>query len=88
MNEICFVTGNKNKLREVQNLLTNYKINDKLVPYICILAPFLSYFLSWILIEKYEFDLGFFILIVNGVITFIGLRMIKNDVKSHSKKNS
>ena len=26
MNEICFVTGNKNKLREVQNLLTNYKI--------------------------------------------------------------
>ena len=26
MNEICFVTGNKNKLREVQNLLNNYKI--------------------------------------------------------------
>ena len=26
MNQICFVTGNKNKLREVQNLLTNYKI--------------------------------------------------------------
>ncbi len=26
MNEICFVTGNKNKLREVQSLLSNYKI--------------------------------------------------------------
>jgi len=26
MNEICFVTGNKYKFREVQNLLTNYKI--------------------------------------------------------------
>ena len=26
MSEICFVTGNKNKLREVQKLLSNYKI--------------------------------------------------------------
>ena len=26
MNEICFATGNKNKLREVKNLLTNYKL--------------------------------------------------------------
>ena len=26
MNKICFVTGNKNKLREVQSLLSNYKI--------------------------------------------------------------
>ena len=58
-------------------LFTNYKINDKLVPYVCILAPFLSYFLSWILIKNYQFDLGFFILIVNGAITFIGLRIIK-----------
>ena len=58
-------------------LFTNYKINDKLVPYICIISPFLSYFLSWILIKYYQFDLGFFILIVNGVITFIGLRMIR-----------
>ena len=61
-------------------LFTNYKINDKLVPYVCILAPFLSYFLSWILIKNYQFDFGFFILIVNGAITFIGLRMIKDDV--------
>jgi XTP/dITP diphosphohydrolase len=26
MNKICFATGNKNKLREVQSLLSNYKI--------------------------------------------------------------
>ena len=58
-------------------LFTNYKINDKLVPYVCILAPFLSYFFKLILIKNYQFDLGFFILIVNGAITFIGLRIIK-----------
>ncbi len=26
MNKICFVTGNSNKLKEIQNLLSNYKI--------------------------------------------------------------
>ena len=69
-------------------LFTNFKINDKLVPAICIISPLLSYFLNRKLIENYEFDLGFFILIINGLITFLGLVLIKVMFKATQKKNS
>ena len=69
-------------------LFTNFKINDKLVPAICIISPLLSYFLNRKLIENYEFDLGFFILIINGLITFLGLVLIKMMFKATQKKNS
>lgn len=59
-------------------IFTKYKVNDKLVPYICIAAPLISFF-----IDKYQekifgnFQIGLELLIINGLLTFIGLWLIR-----------
>jgi Na+/proline symporter len=59
-------------------LFTKYRVRDALVPVIAILAPVLSYIIdinsaNWF--AGYEF--GFLILLVNGLITFVGLSIIR-----------
>lgn len=54
-------------------LFTNLKVKDKAVPFICIVAPLLSYALQSLFSKLYHFDFGFSLLIVNGFITFLGL---------------
>lgn len=58
-------------------LLTNIKVKDKFVPAIAIISPLVSIFLNYAMLKWIQFDFGFFILIVNGLITFIGLLIIK-----------
>ncbi len=58
-------------------LFTKVQLKDKLVPVIAILSPILSIFLSGLLLKWFQFDLGFFVLIINGLITFLGLLIIK-----------
>lgn len=59
-------------------ILTKYKVKDNLVPYICVIAPALSF-----LIDKYQslifgdFKIGLELLIINGLITFVGLWLIR-----------
>ncbi|MDF9794790.1 Na+/proline symporter [Catalinimonas alkaloidigena] len=58
-------------------LYTSKKAQDRLVPWVCLLAPVISFVLdtnSAILFNGFQF--GFFILIVNGALTFIGLLLI------------
>ncbi len=59
-------------------LFTKFKANDKLIPVIAIVAPILSYFISsysTLLFDGYQ--IGFELLIINGLITFIGLLITK-----------
>lgn len=59
-------------------IFTKYKVEDKLVPFVCIAAPIISYF-----IDKYQsqifgdFKIGLELLIINGLLTFIGLWLIR-----------
>ena len=59
-------------------LYTKWNVKDRWVPVVAIISPVLSYLLSvnseWLL-NGYRF--GFEILIVNGLITFLGLSIIK-----------
>ncbi len=60
-------------------LFTKYKVRDKLVPIIAIIAPVLSYVISHysaIFFDGYQ--IGFELLIINGIIAFIGLFLIKH----------
>jgi len=60
-------------------ILTKFKIRDKAVPFITVLAVVLSYLLGeydYLLFGGYQF--GFELLIVNGLITFFGLLIFKN----------
>jgi Na+/proline symporter len=57
----------------VYGIYTKKQVNDKLVPWICIASPFITYILV-VLIEKYVgYKFGFENLLLNGLVTIIGL---------------
>lgn len=57
-------------------LFSKRKVKDKWVPTIAILAPFISYLIkSWAL-ENHQYEIGFELLIYNGILMFIGLLLI------------
>ncbi|WP_062053425.1 sodium:solute symporter [Aquimarina longa] len=58
-------------------LFTKFKVKDHLVPIIGILSPILSYIISINSEIWFGFKFGFFILILNGILTFLGLILIR-----------
>lgn len=58
-------------------ILTQRVVKDQLVPVVAVLSPLLSY-----LLDQYQgslfggFEIGLELLIINGLITFIGLLLI------------
>jgi len=60
-------------------LFTKLKVKDKAVPFICIASPILTYFVNYICLLNFGFDFGFALLILNGLITFIGLYLFKRN---------
>src|SRR5690606_18209367 len=58
-------------------LFTKWKVKDKMVPVIAIATPFLGYLISYLCAEFLNFEFGFFILILNGALTFFGLVLIR-----------
>ncbi|MGC1632840.1 MAG: sodium:solute symporter [Gelidibacter sp.] len=58
-------------------LFTTWQIKDKLVPIIAILSPVLSYIINVNSLKWFGFDFDFFILILNGSLTFLGLILIR-----------
>ncbi len=58
-------------------LFTKLKVKDKAVPFICLIAPVLTFLISFYSKEKLGFDFGFFVLVLNGFLTFIGLLLFK-----------
>lgn len=58
-------------------LFTKMKVKDNLVPIVCILSPIISYLLNRYSVELFNgYQFNFEILIVNGLLTFIGLLLI------------
>lgn len=60
-------------------IITKRAVNDKFVPFVCIIAPVICFF-----IDKFQkqlfgsFEVGLELLIINGLLTFIGLLMISH----------
>jgi len=59
-------------------LFTNWAIKDKWVPLIAIITPFVGYLISYLCSTYLSFDWGFFILVLNGGLTFLGLVLIRS----------
>ncbi len=57
-------------------LFTNLKVADKFVPLVCIISPILTYLISFYSKNYLGFDFGFFVLVLNGFLTFGGLLTI------------
>lgn len=58
-------------------LFTKWLVRDKLVPVIAILSPILCYLISINSEAWFGFEFGFFVLILNGALTFLGLVLIR-----------
>ncbi len=58
-------------------MFTKLNVRDKAVPYIAIISPILTIAISYYSKKWFDFDFGFFILIVNGFLTFLGLFLFR-----------
>ena len=61
-------------------LFTKQKVRDNMVPIICLLSPVLTYVISDASINYFDFNFGFFVLILNGLLTFIGLTLARKKI--------
>jgi len=50
--------------------------NDKLIPFICLASPLICYFVSSNSVSWWGYQFGFELLMLNGLITFVGLLLI------------
>ncbi len=58
-------------------LFTKYKIKDKLLPIVVILSPIISYTINYYSPSLLGYHFGFEILLVNGLLTMLGLWMLR-----------
>ena len=58
-------------------MFTKWNIRDQWVPAVAILTPFVGFGISYACSNLFNFDFGFFILILNGALTFLGLILIR-----------
>ena len=63
-------------------LFTKTKVKDRYIPIIVIIAPIVSYIVKDNSLEWFGYQFGFELLIFNGLITFIGLMIIKDNRKT------
>ena len=59
-------------------LFTKYRVRDRLIPVVAILSPMICYVLSANSVHWFNgYSFGFELLILNGMITFAGLFLIR-----------
>jgi SSS family transporter len=58
-------------------IFSKIKVNDAAVPYICVIMPLVTYYLNYIFILKFSFDLGFMNILVNALLTILSLILVK-----------
>ena len=68
-------------------IFTKYKVKDKASPYIAVAAPVLCFVINSLCKALFNFELGFTLLIVNGLLTFLGLYIFRNGKLVESAKS-
>ncbi|WP_299055589.1 sodium:solute symporter [uncultured Polaribacter sp.] len=58
-------------------LFTKHQLKDKMVPIVCLIAPIVTFIISTYSLQYFNFDFGFFVLVLNGFLTFVGLYLFK-----------
>lgn len=60
----------------VFGMFTTMPVRDKWVPAVCVLAPALSWVIQWQLKEQFGYQTSFELLIINAVLTVLGLALL------------
>ncbi|MEZ5008096.1 MAG: sodium:solute symporter [Chitinophagales bacterium] len=63
----------------MMGLFTKINLKDKWVPLICILAPFASHGIKLLIEQNSGYSFGFEFLILNGLVTFLGLILVSTN---------
>lgn len=58
-------------------MFSGISVKDRWVPLVCVVSPLLTYALSIYCEKRFNFDFGFISIAVNGLLTMIGLLIIK-----------
>lgn len=58
-------------------LFTKININDKFAPIVCILSPFLCFAIERILFCCFGYNMGYEVLMLNGLLTMLGLLILR-----------
>lgn len=59
-------------------LLTRKQVKDKLVPFVTIISPLISWLIEIWSAKLFGYKIGFELIIINGALTFLGLLLIEN----------
>lgn len=59
-------------------LLTRRGVHDRLVPYLCLASPFVSYGVALLSESLWGYRVGYEILLFNGLFTFLGLWLLRD----------
>lgn len=65
----------------VYGMFTRRPVRDRLVPVVCLLAPAVSWCVQWVLVRAFDYHTGFELLIINALITIIGLHLLSFGLK-------
>lgn len=57
-------------------ILTRLKVNHIAIPFIAVGAPFVTYLISYLSATFGGFEFGFFVLLLNGTVTFLGMWIV------------
>ena len=60
----------------VFGMFIKLQVRDKMVPVVCVLAPALSWVVQWQLKEQFNYTTSFELLIINAVLTVVGLMLL------------
>lgn len=66
-------------------LFTKLSVLDRWVPFVAILSPVLTYLIKIWLMNSFAYELGFELIILNGLLCFIGLLLIHRTLSSSEK---
>ena len=57
-------------------LFTRWQVRGRWVPLVCVLSPLLCYAVSTISEQLWDYHFGYELLLLNGLLTFVGLRIV------------
>lgn len=58
-------------------LFTRHSTHDAYTPYVCIFSPVFCALLAWLLQHYFHYKMGYELLMLNGLVTFLGLYLFK-----------
>jgi Na+/proline symporter len=56
-------------------LFTKRRVADGCVPYICVASPLICYATDWFCQQQFDYHFGYELLLLNGLLTFLGLQL-------------